>query len=112
MSQVRLSIPFVGGLTKVYEQQEFNKEMKAIAEKAKWTSLVVVGLGLTIAEVVVRKSMDACFDTGNYLAHVHDEIIEPAQAKNGIDKLKLDHAYKFVVAAEKYDNGAGTCCVA
>ncbi len=110
MSQFRMSIPFVGWLTKVYEQQEFNKEMARIAEKAKWTSLIVVGLGLTIAEVVVRKSMDACFDTGNYLAHVHDEIIEPAQAKNGNDKL--DHAYKLVDAAEKYDNGAGTCCVA
>ncbi len=105
MSQVRLSIPFVGGLTKVYEQQEFNKEMKAIAEKAKWTSLVVVGLGLIVAEVVTRKTADVLYDTaevihfaGNKVLDVHDDRIVAALKKNSQDKI--DHAYKLADETE------------
>jgi hypothetical protein len=74
MSQVRLSIPFVGGVTKVYEQQEFNKEMKAIAEKAKWTGLVLLGAAFVVGEVVTRHTANGLQAAANAVADVHDDI--------------------------------------
>jgi len=84
MSQVRLSIPFVGGVTKVYEQQEFNKEMKAIAEKAKYASLVAVGLALVVADVVTRKTANGLTEAANLVADVHDDITKKQVKNNGL----------------------------
>lgn len=63
MSQIRVSIPFVGGLTKVYEGDEFKEEVNMLKEKAiaaGCTVACVTGLGVCkVLEVVANTSADA-----------------------------------------------------
>lgn len=53
MSQVRLSIPFIGGITKVYEGDEFRKEVNMLKDKGKQLGIAAaetaVGVGVVIA---------------------------------------------------------------
>lgn len=88
-----------------------------VAEQAKWTGLVAVGLGLVVAEVVTRRTADGLFivsenirAAGNKVLDAHDDYIVPAIKYNADDKI--DHAYKLVDEAEKYANGAGTVAIA
>jgi len=69
-----------------------------------------LGVAFVAAEVVTRKTADVLSDAARTVADYHDHVVEPALAKN--DQKKIDHAYKLVDEAEKYANGAGTCCVA
>lgn len=99
--QYRLSIPFVGGLCAVLTEQEMKKKVSSVTEKIKWTSLVAVGLGLTVAEVVTRKAADTLSDAARVVADYHDLHVEPALKEN--DQKMIDHAWQLVADEDRED---------
>lgn len=78
---------------KLKGQEAFN----SFKEKAKWTGLVSLGLGLVAAEVITRHVADGLTTAANAVADVHDAVVVE-QKKNDVEKIK--HAWDIAEAID------------
>jgi hypothetical protein len=77
-----------------------------VSEKALWTGLVAIGLGLIVGEVLINKTADILFNTaeslyftGNKLVDVRDQVIIPARNRNA--NRKISHVWAMTSCSVK-----------